>query len=175
MAYCSRCLTEAETHYAQIEKECLAGMWACEKFDQYLCGLDQCRLKTDHKPLPLVDNRSLDNVPLRCYRLLIRLMRYTCKPVAEYVPGKTLVMADALSRSPQTYTREESDTHSDVACHVATVMQGIPASPTKIDSIKMATATNSELQSVIKFIRTGWTEYKSSTPVNAREYLKVKN
>ena len=77
-------------------------------------------------------------------------MRY--KPVAEYVPGKTLVIADTLSRSPQTYTKETTDTHSDVACHVAAVMEGIPASPTKMDSLRKATSTDGELQTVIKFI-----------------------
>lgn len=149
-------------------------MWACEKFDKCLCDLDQFRLETDHRPLvPLVNNRSLDNVPLRCQRLLIRLMRY--KPEVVYVPGKTLVVADALSRSPRSYTSELTDTHSDVECYIATVVQDIPASPSRMDRIKAATANDNELQAVIKLIRNGWPEYKDKVPQNVRAYVKVKS
>lgn len=174
VAYCSRRLSEAETRYAQIEKECLAGVWACEKFDKYLCGLEEFRLETDHKPLvPLINNRSLDNVPLRCQRLLMRLMRY--RPEAVHVPGKTLLIADTLSRSPQTYTKEETDTHSEVECYVATVMQGVPASPSRMQSIRLATAADSDLQSVIKLMRNGWPENNGNVPLNIRAYTKVRN
>ncbi|KAK0156179.1 hypothetical protein N1851_000550 [Merluccius polli] len=105
-------------------------------------------------------------------RLLMRLMRFN--PVAEYAPGKTLVVADTLSRSPLSSTCAETDTQSDVACYVAGVVGGIPASQSKMDVIKMATASDANLQSVIKFIHAGWPEHISKVPVSIREYVQVK-
>ncbi len=93
----------------------------------------------DHKPLvPLMNIKDLDNIPLRCQRLLMWLMCF--KPVATYAPGKTLVVADTLSRSPLSHAEDGRDTHSEVECYIAAVMDSVPATPQKMDNIRAATA-----------------------------------
>ena len=107
-AFASRTLLPAENRYAQIEKECLASVWACEKFDRYLRRLQQIKLLTNRKPLvPLINGSDLNAVPVRCQRLLMRMMRYN--PKAQHVPGKKLIVADTLSRHPLPTCDKEDD------------------------------------------------------------------
>ena len=47
VAFASKTMTEIEKRYAQIEKECLAIVYACEKFNQYILG-KSTKIETDH-------------------------------------------------------------------------------------------------------------------------------
>ena len=88
-----------EERYAQIKKEALAFTWACERFSDFLLGL-KFSIETDHEPLiPLFTTKHLEEFPVRiqCFRL--RMLRFNFNIV--YIPGKNLVIANALFRPPQ--------------------------------------------------------------------------
>ena len=53
ISYASRGLSEVERRYSQTGKEGLGIVWACERFQVYLYGVD-FELWTDHKPLEFI-------------------------------------------------------------------------------------------------------------------------
>ena len=53
IGYASRCLSDVERRYSQTEKEALALVWACERFNMYVFGRE-FELETDHKPLEYI-------------------------------------------------------------------------------------------------------------------------
>jgi transposase InsO family protein len=168
IAFCSRTLSESERRYAQIEKECLAGVWTCERFSRYLSGLPSFQLITDHKPLvSLINKKDLDQAPLRCQRLLIRMMRFS--PEAVYTPGKNLVIADALSRNPLVQDKPDSDLQEEVSAHVAAVEATRPASPSKLTQIRDATKADLQLQAAMQYTQDGWPKYYKDVVPDARE------
>ena len=142
-----------------------------ERFQKYLVGLDRFRLITDHKPLvPLIISKDLDAVPVRCQQLLIRLMRFNAK--AEYAPGKTLVIADTLSRSP--IQDSDNTTDSVIACHVNTVIHCWPVSQQKLDLMRVATQKDEQLQCVRRLIKEGWPERECNIPHSVKDSYAMK-
>ena len=51
VAFASRTMTETERRYSQIEKEYLALLFDCTRFDHHLHGRENITAVTDHKPL----------------------------------------------------------------------------------------------------------------------------
>ena len=135
VAYISRSMTPTEQKYAQIEKEVLELTWACERFSDYLIGLD-FHIQTDHKPLvPLFSTKALEQLPLRVQRFRLRMMRY--RFTISHVPGKNLIVADMLSRAPtSTLTSADQQFHHEGNAFIDTVIQGLPASDQQLETIK---------------------------------------
>lgn len=57
VSYASRNLSDVERRYAQTEKEALALVWACERFNIYVCGRE-FELETDHKLLECIFGKT---------------------------------------------------------------------------------------------------------------------
>ena len=96
VAFASKSFIPAECNYSATERELRALVWATtEVFRHYLVGLPSYQLQGDHQPLKAL--LSAKEYSRRQYRWLERLAEYNV-PVMEYVPGKQLVVPDALSR-----------------------------------------------------------------------------
>ncbi len=159
VAYASQVMCEAESHYAQIEKESLAATWACEKFNTYLLGLS-FTIETNHKPLvpPLLNSKGLSTLPPRIIRFHLRLLCFTYAVV--YVPGKLLYTADTLSRSlsPQTNSSVDIVNESCLSVQefVSSVIAGLPASQFKLDEYRQAQREDPICQQIKNFNSIGW-------------------
>ena len=95
IAYENKTLSNAEQNYHTTELECLAVVWAIEKFDYYLLG-NNFKVITDHIALKWLFNKAIPKG--RVGRWIARLQPYICKMDIIHKPGKTHENADALSR-----------------------------------------------------------------------------
>ena len=94
--YASRLLTNAERKYSTTEKECLAIVWALDKWRTYLIA-DTFHIQTDHKPLTwLMTTRDPRG---RLARWAYRLQEFTF--TIEHVRGEDNGIPDMLSRPTQ--------------------------------------------------------------------------
>ena len=75
IAFASKSLTDVETRYANIERELLAIVFACQCFSTYLL-IRSFIAESDHKPLEMIAMKNLANAPPPLQRMLLELQRY---------------------------------------------------------------------------------------------------
>ena len=173
VAYASRSMTEAETRYAQIEKEALATTWACERFTNYILG-QQIQIETDHKPLvPLLSTKHLDDLPPRILRFRLRLMRFDY--TISHVPGKLLYMADTLSRAPQEcLVRDAELANLTEEQMTTTTTNQFPTTTDSLECYRQAQKEDPICTQLITFCQTKWPN-KASLPKELSKYWTARH
>ncbi|CAB4017096.1 Transposon Ty3-G Gag-Pol poly, partial [Paramuricea clavata] len=156
IAYSSRALTATERNYAQIEKELLAIVYACEKFDQYIFGKSDVVVESDHKPLETIFRKPIHSAPKRLQRMRLRLQSYDIR--VEYKKGTMMYLADTLMKE-QVFSAELEQLKHDEDLNVL---------PRKLKRLREETSRDEELKILIHFITHGW-------PDNRKEASKLDN
>ena len=117
----------------------MALTWACERFSEFIHG-KVIQLETEHKPLvPIMGKKSLDSLPPRVLRFHLRLMRF--QYIIHHAPGKSLYLADTLSRAaPLKDTREDQDIQAEkeVYIFVESMFTALPAGTDRLDQYRRA-------------------------------------
>ncbi|XP_062556988.1 uncharacterized protein LOC134221827 [Armigeres subalbatus] len=179
IGYASRTLTATEKNYAQIEKELLAIVFGCIRFDQLVVGNPQVTVKTDHKPLINIFNKPLLSAPRRLQHMLLSLQRYNL--AIEFVTGKENVVADALSRAPmQNYdpvVKFEKLNIYGVFDEVSDfkITNWLSITDARLTEIMQTTKQDSTMQILIHYIQQGWPQTVDRVPDNVKIFFKYRN
>jgi len=172
IAFASRSLTDAETRYAQIEKELLAVLFGLERFNQYTYGR-QVQVESDHKPLESILKKPLSAAPPRLQRMLLRLQKYSFD--LTYCPGKELIVADTLSRAYRQTNTSEMNMDSEIECYVHMIMSNIQIADTQLEAIKNGTKRDDKMTKLREMIQKGWPNDKHLVPFEIRNFWNCRD
>lgn len=138
------CTMQAGRPWSAQTPAAMAWTLHCCRTTKVSCSLS---LSVPEPLVPLINTYDLDKAPLRCQRLLMPF-----NVTSEHVPGKQLVVADALSRHPVDGDGQ-SDTEGQVKAYVNAIVANKPIKTPKLEEICKATQSDAEFQKVIAFIR----------------------
>ena len=119
---------------------------------------------TDHKPLINFKQKSLANAPKRLQSMLLRVQ--DCNFKLLYKPGKSILVADALSRAPV-------DKSENV--HVMSNSATLPLKEERFEDIRRETEKDNILGNLRKVISELWPEHKSQLHHDLSQYFSYRD
>ena len=158
IAFASKSLTGAESHYANIQRELLAIIFACIQFNTYLQGR-RFTVQSDHKPLEMIHLKSMHNAPPCLQRMLLQLQKYDME--IKYKPGSEMLLADALSRCPAGYSQE---------IKLNLRVDYIAFTSAWIEILRETTCEDPVLSTVYELVQHGWPKERRRLPNVAKYY-----
>jgi hypothetical protein len=135
IAFASRSLSKTERNYHASERECLAIVWSLKKFEHYLDG-QVFDLERDNRALVWLN--SMKDVNSKFMRWALKIQDF--QACIRHIPGKTNVVADAISRAT-TNPPEDKSVMGPLSCLPSNFIQNegiiykLPPSGVKIPFI----------------------------------------
>ena len=167
--FAAKSLTDCQQRYSQIEKELLAVVFAVKRFKYYCYGSDLVSVETDHKPLIGLMKKDISSLSPRLASMRLELLSYSIELV--HKPGKSLVLADTLSRSCPAGTLLHEDLGTDPLLQVCSV---VIRSEEVNGKYVRATENDEELSVVLKLVQDGWPSFKKGCPRRALPYWNLR-
>ncbi|XP_055311607.1 uncharacterized protein K02A2.6-like [Sitodiplosis mosellana] len=167
ISFASRSLTASERNYSQIEKEMLSIIFACQKFHFYTYGRT-VRIVNDHKPLLGIMNKEIHKIAsAKLQRMRLKLLNYDI--ILEHAPGKTIVLADYLSRymsKSEKVSEDQSITESILSINV-----------TDARKIELQQETNNDeiLKQIKEYCKFGWPNNKDKCDPSTRYFYRLRS
>ena len=165
VAYASRSMTDTERRWAQIEKELLAVIYGLEKFHHYTYGR-HVTVVTDHQPLVSIVSKPLSKAPKRLQSLLLRAQKYNITLV--YKPGKSIPVADTLSRAPLPHKPDSEEISVNY-------ISFLPVKSPCLDTIRDETLKDETLIELKTTIISGWPVSKVNLPAKLTPYYDYRD
>ncbi|KAF1317042.1 reverse transcriptase, partial [Globisporangium splendens] len=165
VSYQSRQLRSAERNYPVHGKELLAMKYALAKFRVYLLGEEQFAIYTDHASL-----RTAVKTPRLSQRMARRFSFFAeYKFVVHCKPGKSNILADALSRRPDYDPKNKSD-DTNGACRLCEDVNAIAAGVTSTiqEEITEGYKQDEACQELIKYFKNPSDKALQNLPSRAR-------
>lgn len=153
VAFASRTLSKSEQKWAQIEKELMAIVFACQRFHYFLYGRE-FMVESDHKPLETLVKRDIDDVTARLQRMFMLLLKYPNMKLT-YKPGKQMLIADCLSRAQL----GEAEENNELSGIIHSITKSVCVSEDNYNVYREIMKRDEKYTRICEYVANGWPSY----------------